>query len=342
MTADPSSSAPPAVSVVVPLYNKAAYVAQAVRSVQAQSFTDLELIVVDDGSTDDGARIARAAGDHRLRLIHQANAGAGAARNAGIAAARGRWVAFLDADDTWRPERLARQLGVLERHPDLAWAAGAFLTLVPDGAPRPSPPLDPAWWADPEVVGDALLPLTAGGCVWTGTVMVRRDVLAGLGGFEPALRSGQDLFLWVRLALDHPRIGYVPGVIADYRAHVRDSITTRKIVDGFTTDIELAQRLIAIGAGVAPERRRLLRSIADRLIAGQVKNQLVAGRFHEARTALATARELGLDPPARGLSLAVRLPAWPTAQACRLVIGVRQRWRRVSRTSSLTPGQSAK
>ena len=77
---------------------------------------------------------------------------------------------------------------------------------------------------------------------------------------------------------------------------------------------------------VAPERRPLLRTIAGRLIVGQAKNQMVAGRFREARAALAMARRLGLEPPGQVLRLAARLPAWPTAQACRLAIRLRQRW----------------
>ena len=114
--------------MVIPLYNKAAYVHRAISSVFDQSFEDLEVIVVDDGSTDAGGEIVAAIQDPRLRLIRQANAGVAAARNVGVGASRGRWVAFLDADDTWRPDRLARQFAALLRAPDVVWAAGAFVT----------------------------------------------------------------------------------------------------------------------------------------------------------------------------------------------------------------------
>lgn len=328
--AAPPRPLPPTVSVVIPLYNKAAYIADAVRSVQAQTFTDFELLVIDDGSTDGGGDVARAAADQRLRLIRQDNAGAGAARNAGIAAARGRWIAFLDADDRWRPSRLARQLGILDRQPDLVWAAGGYVTLLPGALEaRPAPALEARWWAAPEVVEDALRPLAVGGYVWTGTILARRDVLTALGGFEPALRSGQDLLLWVRLALDHPRLAYAPEALAEYRVQVRDSITTSKFVGGFTTDVELAGRLISIGRpAVDVERAVLLRSIARRLIVNQAKNLFIVGRFGAARAALEAARQLGLGRPALSLTLATYLPPWPIAPLCRLAIRLRQRVRR--------------
>lgn len=325
--AAPAPASPPTVSVVIPLYNKAAYIADAVRSVQAQTFSDFELLVVDDGSTDGGGAVARAAADQRLRLIRQDNAGAGAARNAGIAAARGRWIAFLDADDRWRPSRLARQLGILDRHPDLVWAAGGYVTLLPGAlAARPAPALEAPWWAAPEVVEDALHPLAVGGYVWTGTILARRDVLTALGGFEPALRSGQDLLLWVRLALDHPRLAYASEVLAEYRANVRDSITTRRFAHGQSTEVELARRLVELSGGVSsPARAALLHGTARRLIVSQAKDHFVAGRFGEARAALRAAPAVGLGLPARALALATRLPPWPTAPVCRLGLRLRRR-----------------
>jgi hypothetical protein len=102
------------VSIVIPLYNKAAYVRRALSSIAAQTFTDFELIVVDDGSTDDGARLVTEYGDSRFKLISQPNAGPGPARNTGIAHARGEFIAFLDADDEWLPTYLEESVHKLD------------------------------------------------------------------------------------------------------------------------------------------------------------------------------------------------------------------------------------
>jgi glycosyltransferase involved in cell wall biosynthesis len=105
----------PSVSVVVPSFNRADCIARTVESILAQTFRDFELIVVDDGSVDDTAEVLAKFGD-RIRLIRQENRGVSAARNAGIRAARGNWVAFLDSDDEWHPTKLERQMDCLEKH----------------------------------------------------------------------------------------------------------------------------------------------------------------------------------------------------------------------------------
>jgi glycosyltransferase involved in cell wall biosynthesis len=119
------SPSAPAVSVVIPAYNAAGTVQQAIASVLAQTFDDFELLVVDDGSTDDTGAVVRAINDSRIRLLTQPNGGAAAARNAGIACATGAWVAFLDADDLWLPMKLGRQLARMRPEPGCLASLGA-------------------------------------------------------------------------------------------------------------------------------------------------------------------------------------------------------------------------
>jgi len=116
------------VSIIVPLYNKAPHVRRALDSIAAQTFADFEAIIVDDGSTDDGAAIVANYSDARFRLIRQANAGPGAARNAGIAQARGELIAFLDADDEWLPEFLYESVRLLESFwPEVASVTSGYI-----------------------------------------------------------------------------------------------------------------------------------------------------------------------------------------------------------------------
>src|ERR1051325_11534551 len=123
-------------SVVVPLWNNRATVRETVASALAQHFADFELIVVDDGSTDGSVETLAGMDDPRLRIVRQANAGPGPARNAGIAAARADWIAFLDADDLWLPDHLAELDRVRTRFPDAGLIGTAYLM---DGAVPPPP-----------------------------------------------------------------------------------------------------------------------------------------------------------------------------------------------------------
>ena len=320
------NAATPAVSVVIPLYNKAAYVHRAVGSVFAQSFEDLEVVVVDDGSTDAGGETVAAIEDPRLRLIRQANAGVAAARNVGIGASRGRWVAFLDADDTWHPDRLARQFAALLRAPDVVWAAGAFVTSG-RGRVRQAPQTPDAWFAEPGVLKDALFILGAGWMLWTGTVMVRRDVLAQLGGFDPMLKVGEDIYLWARLAVQHPRLVYVRAPIATYSQDIRDSLTRRAAADGILDQLELARRLITLSTALPAPRAALLHEQARRIILRQAKNHLAFGRFSEFETALEVGNSLDLGPWGKWLRLAAHLPFSPIAGGLQWAIRLRRRLR---------------
>jgi glycosyltransferase involved in cell wall biosynthesis len=170
-----------------------------VNSALAQSFAGFELILVDDGSTDGSLDTVGDLADPRIRILRQANAGASAARNAGLAAARADWVAFLDADDLWLPDHLAELHRIREQHPDAGLIGTAFLHSGPDGLFAPPPPGEGeigeiAYF---EAVGRGASPL------WTSSAAIRRDVFGALGGFnnDPI---GQDSEYWARIAFSYP------------------------------------------------------------------------------------------------------------------------------------------
>lgn len=219
----------PLISAVVPACNAAAWLGECLLSILDQEGPfRLEIIVVDDGSGDDtaaraGALIPTAAARNvPLRVLRQPNAGPSAARNRGIAAAAGDWVALLDADDRMPPGRLAVQLALLEPAPDLDLIFGDCLVFNGDGVVLPSffadGGLDAAWFGDPVRVVDAWEKLFRLNYVPTGAVLVRRACLTAAGGFDPALHLVEDLDLWLRLAR-HCRFGHTPACCQHKRRH---------------------------------------------------------------------------------------------------------------------------
>jgi glycosyltransferase involved in cell wall biosynthesis len=189
------------VSVVIPAYRCAGTIRRAVDSVLAQTCAPKEIIVVDDGSPDD-LRSLMAPYDDRVTLFRKENGGAASARNLGIEKATGEFIAFLDADDYWEPAKLARQLDVFRRHPEVALIAGNFFEEIP-GRPRRVPSaIEPQWYDRVLTVkGEAAFRLAT--MTWTGTVIIRREAL-GRERFDPGLQTAEDRDLWVRLTSRHP------------------------------------------------------------------------------------------------------------------------------------------
>jgi GT2 family glycosyltransferase len=193
----------PAVTVVIPAYNRAASIRAAIESVLRQTWTDFELLVVDDGSTDGTLAAAAEVEDPRLRLIASPrNQGAAGARNLGVAEARGAWVAFQDSDDEWLPLKLEKQMARLGA-PGAGFVAGYCGMLVlgrPDrSGARPEIRYVPRPDAAP-VEGDILEPLLVGNLVSTQTLVARRDCLLAIGGFDEGLRTLEDWDCALRLA----------------------------------------------------------------------------------------------------------------------------------------------
>jgi glycosyltransferase involved in cell wall biosynthesis len=186
------------VSVVIPAYNVAGFIELCLASVQAQSMEAWECIVVDDGSQDGTPERIQAVSDQRIRLIRQSNQGVSAARNAGLAAAQGRYVMFLDGDDLLHPTALERLLGALEGHRGAVAAFGTFIKLLANGAPYPQQkPLSQHRYPSGDVLSRMLEEnFLANG----GHVLVRTAVAQQVGGFDVRLRLSEDWEFWCRLA----------------------------------------------------------------------------------------------------------------------------------------------
>ncbi len=214
----PEATRTPLVSVVIPAYNSAAFVGGAIDSVLDQSYRRLEVVVVDDGSTDATSAVVLeyVRRDDRVRLIRQANAGAPAARNRGLKAARGELVAFLDADDEWLPSKLERQVQVLERDSQIA-AVGCLMEYVSTAGRVLGVSGEEAHTRQHDIAAARFMPFGASSVV-TWTQLVRE-----LGGFDEQLAElvpglVDDLDLVSRLAA-RGSIVTVPEVLGRYRLH---------------------------------------------------------------------------------------------------------------------------
>ena len=248
------------VSVIIPTYNRAATVGRAVRSVLRQSFRDVEVIVVNDGSTDDTPEVIAGFADPRLRyVVHAMNRGGGAARNTGIDAAGGEYIAFLDADDEWLPKKLERQIAVMQ-HSDAAVAAiyTGFAVVATGGRV--------AAVRIPRHRGGILSQLWCANVVRTvSTVLVRRTALQHVGGFDPTLPSCQDWDLWLRLAKVY-QFDFLPQVLVRYHAASAGRITedARAVVDGH---VRIAEKYLDEAQHIpARDRARHLFALGRRLI----------------------------------------------------------------------------
>lgn len=185
----------PSVSVIIPAYNAAWCIRRAVDSVLAQEFREFELIVVDDGSNDDTAAILATYGD-AVRLVSKANGGLSSARNAGLAAAKGRYVAFLDADDWWLPTKLTRQIERMEGRPDLVFCSTSTGVQTPEGQRLPD-------WRCGDGQDSTLAQIFATNAYIAGSgsaVMARREAFTEAGDFDETLPSLEDIDMWMRLA----------------------------------------------------------------------------------------------------------------------------------------------
>jgi glycosyltransferase involved in cell wall biosynthesis len=197
--------------VIIPAYNAERFLAEAIRSAQAQTFRDCQIIVVDDGSKDRTAEVA--AGFEGVRLICQSNAGVSAARNRGLAESSSEYVVFLDADDRLLPDAVELGVGLLEARPELGFVYGRHETIDADGRRVPGAESEPG----PADAG-YLTFLAGNPFVPPACAVFRRSVIERVGGFDPRLSMAEDLELYLRLALVAP-IHCHNHVVVQFREH---------------------------------------------------------------------------------------------------------------------------
>lgn len=278
----------PAVSVVVPCFNAERYVGATLRSILDQQGAELEVIVVDDGSSDGSAALVEREFP-QVRLIRQANGGVASARNAGIAAARGEWIAFCDADDLWLPGKLAAQFAGMAavdgcRMSYTAWAVWTSADAVPGAAElaRLTAPTQDWRGASGWIYADLLLDCV----VWTSTVLARRNLFDEVGGFDTTLRIGEDYDLWLRMSRA-TRVERVSRPLALYRQHP-NNITRSAPRDNYRGRV--MQRALDTWGLQGPDGRSADAAAVRESLAGSWSDfaygQLRAGRRADARLSL--------------------------------------------------------
>jgi len=282
--------APPVVSVIIPAYRVATFIRETLESVFAQTFSDYEVIVINDGSPD-GQDLERELEPYRGRIVYvkQRNRGAGAARNAGLRVATGRFVAFLDGDDSWLPTHLEEQLKLIQSDDgyDLVYANGLNFGDRPPGATcMDTNPSHGAVTFESLVRGDC--------CVTTSTVVARREKIFAVGLFDEKFRNSQDFDLWLRFARQRgARLHYQRAVLVRRRFY-QGSLASDPL-KSFEGEVAVLEAALQWKDLSTPERTAVDQTLKKRHADIEVlrgKRSLLAGEFELASTAFRAAMGL--------------------------------------------------
>ncbi|HEY3834554.1 MAG TPA: glycosyltransferase [Acidimicrobiia bacterium] len=297
---DPRRREPRLCTIVIPAHNAERYLGAALDSALAQTYAPREVVVVDDGSTDGTADvIARYAGDGRVLAIRTDNCGPAAARNRGAAASSGEFLAFLDADDMWKPTRVERCVARLDREPDLTWVTADWEATDEDGAETGRH----AYHGDGALefaYADQLQAIAVGNFCANGPV-IRRGLFEDVGGFEESIRGAEDYDLWIRLLLAGGRAGLVDEPLGYYRLH-SSSLTARGAPQWESHLDALEHNLDALAArGVAPRPVDLIAIVRRRAALGDRRGAALA--------ALLATRAPGVPVSRRAVMLVTALRA---------------------------------
>lgn len=268
-------------SVIIPLYNKAPYISKALESVCAQTYTDFEVIVVDDGSTDGSAEIANAflLASHlsplAFRLICQANAGVAAARNNGVAQASGDYMAFLDADDWWEQNYLERMAQLIEDYPDAGLYACNYV-YYKRGKTHVALNIPMGYINYPKAYYESgAMP------VWTGATIIPKRVFEEMGGFPVGIKLGEDFLLWAKIALQH-KVAFLNEALAWYNNDV--PVTMRATRNLYHPNNHMLFRMDILTSSLSPLASNLKsdwQALLDKLRVNGLLEYWLDKRYHD-------------------------------------------------------------
>ncbi len=202
------------ISIIIPTYNAGEYIKEALASVLAQSFQDFEVIIVDDGSTDDTAQKVETLCDPRILYVYKENQGPAAARNHGLNLVRGEYIAFLDVDDLWEPHKLEMHLDLMKSSPRMGMSFSWFQILFD----KPVRRFESPWFTPPKKRILRFVDFLERN--WTGhssSVVLRTQCMRECEGFDESFHTGEDYYLWLQIAQRGWEIGFLPEALSTYR-----------------------------------------------------------------------------------------------------------------------------
>jgi glycosyltransferase involved in cell wall biosynthesis len=294
---------PPLVSVVIPTYNYGKFIGEALKSVFEQTVQSFEIIVIDDGSTDDTKSIIESFGG-KVRYFFQSQQGPARARNKGIKESHGEYIAFLDADDLWLPTKLEKQIRLFQANPRLGMALTDNYLFDEAGIYR-----DYVNKKEYLITGDVVANIFINSGVVTPTVMVRREVFDRVGLFEENLHIAEDDNMWIRIAVEY-EVDIVDESLAQIRDHRgRTMRVSDKLIESVEKNIELLTT--KYGQKVASRIQPLAARKYNQIYFSQGYGQFENGNYRDARTLFEKA--LKANPGNRktmAYIIATHIPSW--------------------------------